>query len=70
MREPSTWTKATRKNGGGIHVYIPMEVVEKALGDGQLDIKDEELEVCFTALRDHKRGRGSIHVRVRHIIPK
>jgi hypothetical protein len=65
MREASTWTKATRKNGGGIHLYVPMEIVERALADGNIAIKNEELEVCFTSLRDKTNGRGSIHIRIR-----
>jgi hypothetical protein len=75
MREASIWTKATRKmdkNGmvsGGIHIYIPQEELERALSDGQMDLKDSELEVCITAMRDKHRNRGSIHVRVRHRKP-
>jgi hypothetical protein len=64
MREASQWTKAVMRKDGRLQVIIPKDITDRALGDGKIP-PGQEMEVCFTALRDHTNGRGSIHIRVR-----
>jgi len=65
-REASIWTKLTRKGNGGVHNYVPKDILEHALKYAGLDPNAKELEVSFCAMRGG-RNRGSIHMRIRVI---
>ncbi len=64
LREMRKWTKATRVKGGGVHLYIPSEVVNMALTQGGIDVSENNLEVSFVAMKD-SRDRANVRVRMR-----
>ena len=62
--EPKAWNKATRVGTGGIHVYIPREIVERALEGASLPIDSRALKVRVYGLRSDTPGSGRILVKL------
>ena len=60
------WTKATRIKGGGVHLYIPSEVVNMALAQGGVDVTEQNLEVCAVPMKDRGK-RANIRIRMRKV---
>lgn len=66
MREAAKWNKATRKRGGGgIHIYIPQEQIERALCHANLDPKEMELQASAVGMGTAWSGRARILVTLR-----
>jgi len=70
MRESSLWTRASRKKeggkvSGGIHLYLPADILERGLAERGIDPKENDLEVCITGMT-RKFGRvADFRIRVR-----
>ena len=64
-REPRKWNKATRVGGGGIHLYIPQEIVEMALVGANIPKDSKNLSARVYGLNSKKNGSARILVKLR-----
>lgn len=58
--EPRAWRRATRVSNGGIHVYIPKELLERALEGATLPTDSKSLSVRAYGLRSDTPGSARI----------
>lgn len=66
MREAAEWNKATRREGGGgVHIYIPQEQVERALRNAEIDPKELNLQAKICGMGTAWKGRARILVTLR-----
>jgi hypothetical protein len=61
-REPGIWSKATRILSGGVHIYIPKEVVDRALESAGMSPSICVLSRKATWLKSSRVGRARIMI--------
>ena len=66
MKEPSGWSRATRKkHSGGIHLYISKELLERALSNADIPVDEEELVLKSHTFKTNWRGRARIMIELK-----
>jgi hypothetical protein len=66
MKEPNMWSRATRKKGnGGLHLYVPKEMLERALSDALIDPAENDLLIRVHTFKTNWKGRGRIMVELK-----
>lgn len=58
--EPRAWRRATRVSNGGIHVYVPKELLERALDGASIPIDSKALQVRAYGLQSDTPGSARI----------
>ena len=66
MKEPSGWSRATRKkHSGGIHLYISKELLQRALSYADIPVDEEELVIKSHTFKTNWKGRARIMIELK-----
>jgi hypothetical protein len=63
-REPKPWNRATRVGTGGIHIYVPREIVERALVGANIPAGQQNIKVRVYGLRSDTPGSGRLLIKL------
>lgn len=64
-RNAALWNKATRISNGGIHLYIPKEIVERSFKGANIPADSRIIKVRVYGLNSKKNGSARILVKLR-----